>query len=511
VRSGETVPGCFTYSMSLLELREIQKSFHGTRVLSGVSLDLRAGEVHALVGANGAGKSTFIKILSGAYLRDAGEILLDGQPVVIHSPQDALRLGIGVIYQEFNLVPELSVAENILVGQEPVRRLGGLIPVISRGSIMAEARRHLERLGFPLRAEQPVKSLTTGEKQLVEIAKALHRNARVLVLDEPTAALSGGEIRRLFGIVAQLQERGIGIIYISHHLGEVFEISDRVTVLRDGRNVATWERGAFSETELVQAMIGRKVESGERPETSLGETVLSTNALTGSVFRNVSLEVRRGEILALTGAAGAGQTELCWALYGAVPVRSGTLHLQGKPVRWRSLREAARAGILLSPGDRKAYGIIPQLDVSTNFTFTDLTRWSGSGMLRRSRVRKSAEALIAKYGVRCTGPEQEIASLSGGNQQKVVVGRVAERNASIYLFDEPTRGVDIGAREDIYALIHALAAGGAGVIVATPDIQEALRLGDRVAVMRQGEVVYEEPIARATEPAILAAIVGGSE
>lgn len=497
--------------MPLLELRNIQKAFHGTRVLSGVNLDVRPGEVHALVGANGAGKSTLIKILSGAYVRDDGEIILDGKTAGIHSPQDALRLGIGVIYQEFNLVPELTVAENILVGQEPVRRFGGLLPLISRGSILAEARRHLEGLGFPLQAEQPVKSLTTGEKQLVEIAKALYRNARLLVLDEPTAALSGGEIRRLFEIVARLQQRGIGIIYISHHLGEVFEISDRVTVLRDGRNISTWERGAFSEAELVQAMIGRKVEAGERPETVLGEEVLATEGLTGSVFRNVSLKVRRGEILALTGAAGAGQTELCWALYGAVPVRSGTLRLKGNAVRWRSLREAVRAGILLSPGDRKAYGIIPQLDVSANFTFTDLARWSGAGPLRRGRLRKSAEALIAKYGVRCSGPEQEIASLSGGNQQKVVVGRVAERNASIYLFDEPTRGVDIGAREDIYALIHALAVGGAGVIVATPDIQEALRLGDRVAVMRQGEIVYEKPIAQAMEPAILAAIVGGSE
>ena len=496
--------------MPLLQLRDIRKSFHLTRVLTGVNLDLSAGEVHALVGANGAGKSTLIKILSGAYVRDSGEILVDDRPATIRTPHDALELGIGVIYQEFNLVPELTVAENILIGQEPVRRIGPLA-LLSRKAIIDEARRHLAALDFPLQAETPVKQLTTGEKQLVEIAKALHRNARLLVLDEPTAALSGGETERLFRIIRDLQQRGIGMIYISHHLEEVFEIGDRVTVLRDGRNIATWSRGDYSEEALVQAMIGKDVATGERPETTLGDEVLVTRELTGTAFRNVSLRVRRGEILALTGAAGAGQTELCWTLYGAAPVRSGSMELDGKPAQFRSLRDGVAAGILLSPGDRKAYGIVPLLDVQANFTFADLGRWTAGGLLQRGRMRRDAEALITKYGVRCAGPGQELQSLSGGNQQKVVVGRVAERNASVYLFDEPTRGVDIGAREEIYALIHALAARGAGIIVATPDIQEALRLGDRIAVMRQGQLVYEQAVANASEPAILAAIIGAEE
>lgn len=497
--------------MPLLELRDIRKSFQRTRVLTGVSFDLHAGEVHALVGANGAGKSTLIKVLSGAHVRDGGEILLDDAVVGIRTPQDALRLGIGVIYQEFNLVPELTVGENILIGQEPVRKVGGVLPLVARRSIIQEAQRHLDALGLPLAADRAVKSLTTGEKQLVEIAKALHRNARVLVLDEPTAALSRGETQRLFRIIRDFQQRGIGMIYISHHLEEVFEIGDRVTVLRDGRNVATWSRGEVTEDALVAAMIGREVEAGERSTATHGEPVLRLDGFSGAAFREVSLSLRRGEILAITGAAGAGQTDLCWTLYGAAPATGGRLWLNEKQVRWRSLREAARAGVLLSPGDRKAFGIVPQMDVAANFTFADLGRWTRAGMLNRRGMRQAAAELVRKYGVRCSSPAQEIQSLSGGNQQKVVVGRVAERNADVYLFDEPTRGVDVGAREEIYALIQSLAARGAGIIVATPDIHEALRLADRIAVMRQGRIVYEEPAARATEPAVLAAILGAGD
>lgn len=494
--------------MPLLQLLGIQKSFPGARVLKGVSFDLHPGEVHALVGANGAGKSTLIKILAGAYTRDDGQIFVDNEPAPMRSPSEAIARGVGVIYQEFNLVPELTVAENVLIGQEPARRIAG-IPILSRKALFEEARRHLEELGFPLEPTRPVKELTTGEKQLVEIAKALHRKARILVLDEPTAALSRGETRRLFGIIRDLQARGIGMIYISHHLEEVFAISDRITVLRDGRNIETWSRGGVSEAELVRAMVGRELEAGDRPEAQVGEPVLTAKEISGDVFRDVSFRVRKGEILAITGAAGAGQTELCWALYGAVPIRSGTLEVEDRPVRWGSIRDAVRGGVLYAPGDRKAFGIIPQLDVKTNFTFSMLGRYTDGPVLNRSRQRREALELIEKYGVRCSGPEQEIQSLSGGNQQKVVVGRVAERQAKVYLFDEPTRGVDVGAREDIYALIHKLAQGGAGVIVSTPDIQEALRLGDRVAVMRAGQMVYEKSIAEATEPAILGAILGG--
>lgn len=491
----------------MLSLTAIRKSFHGTPVLNGVSFDLRGGEVHALVGANGAGKSTLIKILAGAYSRDGGELCIDARPVRIGAPQEALAHGIGVIYQEFNLVPELTVAENVLLGEEPVRRIAG-IPLLSRAALHREAREHLEALGFPLDPTRKVRTLTTGEKQLVEIAKALHRRARILVLDEPTAALSRAEAERLFALMRQLQQRGIGMIYISHHLDEVFAVADRITVLRDGRNVATWERGAVTEAELVHAMVGREVEADARQETTVGETVLEGDALTGEAFHDVSLRVRRGEVLALTGASGAGQTELLWTLYGALPLRSGTLRLHDRPVRWRSLREAARAGVLLAPGDRKAYGILPGLDVGTNFTFADLSRHTHAGVLNRRSLRRRAEELIRRYGVRCTGSGQEMQSLSGGNQQKVVVGRVAERRADVYLLDEPTRGVDVGAREEIYALIRRLSEAGAGILVATPDIREALRLGHRIAVLRAGRLVYEEPVERASEPAILAAILG---
>ncbi len=492
----------------LLELRDIEKSFPGARVLKGVSFDLRAGEVHALVGANGAGKSTLIKILAGAYRGDAGTIRIDGRPVTIRSPHQALELGIGVIYQEFNLAPELTVAENVLLGQEPARRVLG-IPLLSRAELFREAERHLAELGFPLDARRPVKTLTTGEKQLVEIAKALHRKARVLVLDEPTAALSRGEAERLFALMRTLQERGLGMIYISHHLEEVFLVGDRITVLRDGRAIETWSRGHVSEAALVRAMVGREVETGERAAAEAGDVVLRADGLSGDGFSGVSLSLRRGEILALTGAAGAGQTELLWALYGAAPITGGTLELRGQAVRWRSPREAIRAGVLLAPGDRKAYGILPGLSVATNFTYTDLKQWTRLGILDRRAVRDAAASRVHRYGVVCESPEQEIQFLSGGNQQKVVVGRVAERNAHVFLFDEPTRGVDVGAREDLYTLVRELAADGAGVLVATPDIQEALRLGHRVGVIRAGRLVYEEPVETATEADILAAIIGG--
>ena len=494
--------------MPLLELQDIRKSFHTTRVLQGVSFTLEAGEVHALVGANGAGKSTLIKILAGAYTRDGGEIRLDGRAVSIRTPQDALELGIGVIYQEFNLVPELSVAENVLLGQEPARRVAG-VPLLSRRALREEAARHLRELGFPLDPARAVKSLTTGEKQLVEIAKALHRRARVLVLDEPTAALSRAETERLFRLMGDLQQRGIGMIYISHHLEEVFQVGDRITVLRDGRAVATWPRGQVTEQDLVQAMVGREVAAGERRGAEAGEVVLETDSLSGTGFREVSLRVRRGEILAITGAAGAGQTDLLWALYGASPVAGGTLRVRGEARRWRSLRDAIRGGVLMAPGDRKAYGILPGLDVATNFTFADLPRWSIAGVLKRGAQREAAAELIRRYGVRCSGPGQEMQSLSGGNQQKVVIGRVTERKADVYLFDEPTRGVDIGAREEIYALIHRLAEEGAGIVVATPDLQEALRLGDRIAVMRGGRLVHEAVGAGASEHELVAAIIGG--
>ena len=491
----------------LLQLHDIRKAFHGVPALGGVSFDLDKGEVHALVGANGAGKSTLIKILAGAYARDAGTIRIDGRPADIQSPRQALELGIGVIYQEFNLLPELTVAENILVGQEPVRRIAG-VPLLSHRALFEEARRHLEELRFPLDGARRVKDLSTGEKQLVEIARALHRKARILVLDEPTAALSKFETDRLFSLMEGLRQTGLGMVYISHHLEEVFLVADRITVLRDGCNAGTWVRGGVSERDLVRAMVGHEVAAGERHAATAGEPVLELEGFTGGGFEDVSLSVGRGEILALTGAAGAGQTELLRAVYGASPVRSGDLRLRGQPCRWRSIRDAIRAGVLLAPGDRKACGIFPGLDVRTNFTAAELRRWTTAGVLRRGAVDAAARDRIRRYGVRCDGPDQEIQHLSGGNQQKVVMGRVADRHAGVYLFDEPTRGVNVGAREDIYAVIRFLAADGAAVVVSTPDIQEALRIGDRIGVMREGRLVYEEPAASADEQDILSAIIG---
>ena len=492
----------------LLELRGIRKRFHATTVLDGVDLEVRAGEVHALVGANGAGKSTLIKILAGAYERDGGEILLDGDIRRIQTPRDALNLGIGVIYQEFQLVPELSVAENLLLGQEPLKRFGP-VRLVDRRALVKTAREHLDRLGFSLDAARPVRTLGTGERQLVEIARALYRNARVLVLDEPTAALSSHEVERLFSLIDDLRQRGLALIYISHHLEEVFHVGDRISALRDGRKVATWSRGMVTEDELIHAMVGREVVELDRPPSSAaGEEQLRAEALSGPGFSKVDLSLHRGQITAITGAAGAGHTEVCRVLAGSLPRLDGRIKLAGQEVRWRAPRDAVRAGVLMAPGDRKGMGIVPGRSVAVNLTFADL-RTRGP-FIDAPANRREALARIERYGIRCLGPDQEAQSLSGGNQQKVVVGRVAARGASVYLFDEPTRGVDVGAREEIYALIHRLAGEGAAICVSTPDLQEALRLGDRIGVMRGGRLVAMSNRADTDETALLSHLLGAS-
>ena len=499
--------------MSLLELQNIHKSFAGVPALRGVSLDVRAGETHALVGANGAGKSTLIKVLAGVEWADAGEILLGNRLVRFRSPGEALQAGIRVIHQEFHLAPELSVAENLLLGQEPIRRWAGFLPILDRKALREQARKLLDELGFTLDATQPVKELTTAGRQLVEIARALYRQARVLVLDEPTAALSRREASLLFQVMAGLRERGIGLIYISHHLEEVFAVADRITVLRDGRNVATWQRGTVSEPELVQAMVGEVVASSEhRPAARPGSALLTVQDWTGTGFASISLTLHRGEIVALVGAAGAGQVEFCRSLIGAELVQRGELRLEGKPVRIPSPSAAAAQGILYSPGDRKSLGILPNLGVAANLTFPRLDRWTRCGVLQPAAVRAAARAEIERYGIRCTGPDQEMRSLSGGNQQKVVAARAAERQGRVYLFDEPTRGVDVASRAEIYTTMERLArpgAGpGAGILVATPDLQEALRIGDRIGVLRQGKLVALEAREETSEERLLGHLLG---
>lgn len=497
--------------MSLLAIQGVRKAFGAAQVLDDVSLDLALGEVHALVGANGAGKSTLIKILAGAYTRDAGEILIDGQPAALASPRDAIRAGVGVIYQEFNLVPELTVAENLLLGEEP--RLRRLPTLVDRAGILREATAHLERLGFRLDAAAPVRRLRTGEKQLLEIAKALHRQARILVLDEPTAALSRAETEVLFGLMEGLRGRGIGMIYISHHLAEVFRVADRITVLRDGRNAGTWRRGTVTREALVRAMLGRDAaEPALREESELaasGGPLLRVDGLTGGGFAGVDLVLSPGEILALTGAAGSGYSDLTRALGGAVAWREGRVLLDGRPARWGNPAEASRAGIVYAPGDRKSAGLLRGLGLAENLAFPFYGSLSRAGVLRPSAVKAHAERLITGYGIRAEGPGQRVDTLSGGNQQKVVVARTAERRGKVYLFDEPTRGVDIGSREDLYRFIYELARQGAGVLVATPDIEEALRLGHRLAVFRQGKIVLTG--RNLQEEAVLGAIVGGTD
>lgn len=493
--------------MPLLELHRIEKSFGLNRVLRGVDLAVESGEVHALLGANGAGKSTLIKILAGIYARDAGDVLLDGQALRLAAPADALREGIAVIHQEFAQAANLTVAENLFLGEEPRRRVGPL-SLVDRASMRRAAAEHLGRLQFSLDPGARAGDLRTGEKQMLEIATALRRRARLLILDEPTAALTHSEVRQLFRLMRELRGEGIGMIYISHHLEEVFEVADRVTVLRDGLVAGNWAADQATEADLVTAMTGRAVMRGAVESRTTGEAVVLGDRLAGDSFYDVSFQVREGEIFALTGAAGAGHGELLYALAGALP-RKGLFTVRGKTVKPHDPPAAASAGIAIAPGDRKRRGILPQLDVRLNLTFPRLKALSSAGVLNWPAVDAEASRLVSRCAVRCEGLRQPVDTLSGGNQQKVVVGRLAGAGAQLFLFDEPTRGVDVGSREEIYSLIHELAASGAGVMVATPDPAEARRLGDKVLVFRQGRVVLEVEGAATTDHELTAAVIGG--
>lgn len=495
--------------MLLLELRNIHKSFGANHVLRGIDLDVEPGEVHALLGANGAGKSTLIKILAGVHAPDRGEIRLEGRSLRIPDPAAALRAGIAVIYQEFAQAGNLTVAENLLLGAEP-RRGPAFLGLLDRRRMQEIAASHLERIGFPLEPGALASELSTARKQMLEIATALRREARLLVLDEPTAALSQGEVERLFQWMRESKAAGLGMIYISHHLDEVFKIADRVTVLRDGVPAGTWRLPGVKEADLIQAMAGSSVLQVQRPSRAAGEAVLQLTGFSGPGFDGLNLQVASGEIVVLTGAAGAGHGEALYALMGLLPYQ-GRAVFRDRELPGGDPARAAAAGVALSPGDRKRRGILPQLPVSLNLTISRLGALRRWGMLDWARLEQEANSLVARCGIRCESVRQPIHMLSGGNQQKVMVGRLAGSRAGLYLFEEPTRGVDVGSREEIYRLIFDLArVQGSPVLVATPDASEARRLGDRILVFREGRVVYETAGDSADEQSLTAAMAGGA-
>lgn len=491
----------------VLTLRGISKAFPGVVALDGVDFDLRPGEVHVLLGENGAGKSTLMKIISGATARDAGEIRISGSPVEIAGPRHAQALGIGIIYQEFNLVPHLTVGENILLGREPQ-----LLPgVIDQRKLMAAAQRVLDELGVAIDARAVVSRLSVARQQMVEVAKALSLEARILIMDEPTSALTTQEITELFATIRRLKARGVAIVYISHRLEELFAIGDRVSVLRDGRCVGTRRIAGTNLAELVRLMVGRELtEHFPKQRAPLGAEVLRVEGLRrDGVLHDISFAVRRGEVVGLAGLMGSGRTELARAIFGADPIDGGCVFVRGQEKRITSPRVAIDLGLGLLTEDRKQQGLVLVRSVRENVCLPCVGRWSRRGIVHASREAAVTDERIRELRIKTPGPLQRVMHLSGGNQQKVVLAKWLCTEAEILIFDEPTRGIDVGTKVEIYQLINQLAARGAGILMISSELPEILGMSDRILVMRAGRITGEFPASEATPEKVLAAALGG--
>lgn len=501
----------------LLQMRGIVKSFPGVVALQGVDLDVRRGEVHGIVGHNGAGKSTLIKILTGAYSRDAGDILLEGRPVHFHTPAAAQAGGIATIYQETNLVPYLSAAENIFLGREPRLRWGA----VDWKTMRREAETLLVGLGIRLDVRIPTSRLSIAMQQMVMLARAVCQNARLVVMDEPTSSLDAHEVRVLFDVIRRFQSEGLGIIYISHRFDEIFALTDRVTVLRDGKLVCTLPTKDTNKVELVALMLARKTSdveaAGQTAFTAMAgneshETLLEVEGLTRSPAPlDVSMTVRRGEIVGLAGLLGSGRTELARTIFGADRPQHGVIKMAGRIKRIRSPRDAVRAGLGYTPEDRKTEGIVPQLSVRDNIVLAALPRFSRFGILSSRRQRAAADALIKRLDIRTPSPNTPVRNLSGGNQQKVILARWLCRRPSLLLMDEPTRGIDVGAKAEVQRLIDEVAREGLSVLMISSELEEVIEGSDRVVVLQDGRKVGELPRGEATEERVLGMISQDSQ
>jgi ribose transport system ATP-binding protein len=489
----------------VLQMRGMSKRYPGARALNGANLEVHRGEVLVLIGENGAGKSTLMKILSGAVRADAGEILLDGDRVELDSPLRARKLGISTIYQELSLVPHLSVAENIFLGKTPTWWAG----IVDSRRMRQEARRILDALGVSIDCDVPVHGLRLAQQQMVEVARALSDNARILVMDEPTSALSQREVEQLFATIARVISNGVAVIYISHRMDEVFRIGHRVTVLRDGSHVATRDIEDVTAAELVRLMANREVsEQYPRRHHARGEELLRVDRLDGGGLKEISFALHRGEILGIAGLVGAGRTRLARAIVGADPVGERRLVVRGSAQRIDSPADAARAGIGFLPEDRKQQGLVLPLSVERNISISHLSALARFGVVNQPKEHGEAESAIASLRIRTPGSDQLVLNLSGGNQQKVVLGKWLAAHADILIFDEPTRGIDVAARQDIYVLMNQLVENGAGLIMISSDLPEVLGMSDRILVMRGGRMISELGAHEATDAAVLQAALG---
>ena len=490
----------------VLEMRDVSKSFPGVRALSHVTLEVRRREVHALLGENGAGKSTLMKILAGVYQRDSGRILLDGEEVHISRPSEALNLGVVTIYQETNLAPELTVAENILMGRWP-SRLGW----IGERSMFREAQSVLDRLGTTFDAHARVRTLSPAQRQMTEIARAISIDAKIIILDEPSASLTEREVGVLMRVLRDLREQGVAVIYITHRLEEVFAIADRATVLRDGQVVATQFVRDLTMDNLVAQMVGREINDMYPVHARApGDVVLNVQNLTGRAFSNVSFNLREAEIVGMFGLVGSGRTDVARAIFGADKITSGTLSLGGKSLRVTSPQEAIRAGIALAPEDRKTQGLVLDMPVRANITLQVLRRVASWVFMRYGREKVLADRYRQEMSIRTPSIETMARSLSGGNQQKVVVAKCLAANPRVLILDEPTRGIDVAGKSEVHKLVSQLADLGVGILIISSELPEILGMSDRILVMHEGRLMGDIPAKDASEELIMSLASGQS-
>jgi rhamnose transport system ATP-binding protein len=490
----------------ILALENVGKSFGAVQALRGVSLDLRGGEIHALAGENGAGKSTLVKILAGVHRPDEGTVLLDGRPREFRGPGDAQQAGVAVIYQEPTLFPDLSVAENIFMGRQPRASFGR----IDRRALRAETAKLFERLGVALDPDRPARGLSIADQQIVEIAKAISRDARVLIMDEPTAALSGNEVARLFTVSRTLQDQGCALLFISHRLEEIFEICQRVTTLRDGRYISTEMVDALTADDLVQRMVGRELDTlYPKQETTPGETVLTVSRLTREgVFTDVSFEVRAGEIVALAGLVGAGRSEVARAIFGIDRYDAGGVQVGEVRLPGGSPTAAMSAGLALVPEDRRQQGLVMDGSIERNIGLTQLSSLRRGPVISRKVERDRAADWAIRLQLKYARLSDTVGVLSGGNQQKVVLAKWLSTEPSVLIIDEPTRGIDVGTKAEVHRLLSELAGQGLAVLMISSDLPEVLGMADRVLVMHEGRLAAEIPRDEATEETVMAAATG---
>ncbi|MBI5161506.1 MAG: sugar ABC transporter ATP-binding protein [Micrococcales bacterium] len=497
-----------TQSPPALALRHASKTFGAVVALADGSIELSAGEIHALVGENGAGKSTLVKILAGVHLPDAGDFEVAGAPAVFRSPADSKAAGISVIYQEPTLFPDLTVAENIFVGRQPRGRFG----LIDRAAMRTEARALFERLGVPIDPDRLAEGLSIADQQIIEIAKAISLDATVLVMDEPTAALSGVEVGRLFTVARALRDRGAAILFISHRFEEVFDLCDRVTVMRDGAYIDTHETTAVTVDELVRQMVGRDIAAlFPKTDAEIGAAVLEVAGLErAGVFHDIAFTVRAGEIVALAGLVGAGRSEVARAVFGIDRYDAGAVRMSGSPLAPHSPRAAIAAGIGFVPEDRRKQGLVMPMSVARNTALTLRNRLARAGLISGRREREAAAEWDRRLQVKAASPDAPVATLSGGNQQKVVLGKWLATEPKLLIVDEPTRGIDVGTKAEVHRLLSDLAGRGIAILMISSELPEVLGMADTVLVMHEGRISGRFPRAEATAEIVLRAASAGS-